>query len=91
MVSGIIYTARDAAHKRICALIEKGEELPLPLKGQAIYYTGPTPAPEGFPIGACGPTTSGRMDAYAPRLIELGACGLNRQGGGAARRCALLR
>ena len=80
MVSGIIYTARDAAHKIICALIEKGEELPLPLKGQAIYYTGPTPAPEGFPIGACGPTTSGRMDAYAPRLIELGLAAMIGKG-----------
>lgn len=72
LVSGTVYTARDAAHKRLTALLDEGKPLPLPLDGQAIYYTGPCPAPEGRPIGSCGPTTSGRMDAYAPRLIALG-------------------
>ncbi len=71
-VSGVLYTARDAAHKKICALIEAGGELPFELNGQAVYYTGPAPAPFGYPIGSCGPTTSGRMDAYAPMLIKLG-------------------
>lgn len=80
MLSGVIYTARDAAHKRICASIEQGIALPFPLKGQAIYYTGPSPAPKGFPIGACGPTTSGRMDAYAPKLIELGLAAMIGKG-----------
>lgn len=80
MLSGVIYTARDAAHKRICALIREGAKLPFDLEGQAIYYAGPSPAPEGFPIGACGPTTSGRMDAYAPGLIELGLAAMIGKG-----------
>lgn len=79
-VSGIIYTARDAAHKRICEYIEKGKELPFQIEGQAIYYTGPCPAPEGFVIGSCGPTTSGRMDAYAPTLIKLGLAAMIGKG-----------
>ena len=62
LLSGIVYTARDAAHKRFNALLDEGKELPIPLKDAVIYYAGPTPAPEGKPIGSCGPTTSGRMD-----------------------------
>lgn len=69
---GILYTARDAAHKRIADSIEKGERLPFDLKDCAIYYVGPCPARPGFVIGSAGPTTSSRMDAYAPGLISLG-------------------
>jgi len=71
-LSGTIYSARDAAHKRLCDLLDQGKELPFALKGAVIYYVGPSPAPEGRPIGAAGPTTSYRMDAYAPRLHSLG-------------------
>lgn len=75
LLSGVAYTSRDAAHKRICEMLDRGEEPPYPLEGAAIYYAGPTPAPEGLAIGSCGPTTSGRMDPYAPRLLDLGlAC-----------------
>ena len=66
LLSGVCYTSRDAAHKRICQLLDEGKEPPYPLAGAAIYYAGPTPAPEGLPIGSCGPTTSGRMDPYTP-------------------------
>lgn len=72
LLSGTIYTARDAAHKRIMALLDEGKPLPFELRGAAIYYAGPTPAPEGLPIGSCGPTTSCRMDSFAPRLLDLG-------------------
>ena len=72
LLSGDILTGRDAAHKRLCAMLDAGETLPVPLRGQAIYYVGPCPAMPGDPIGACGPTTSGRMDAYAPRLLAEG-------------------
>jgi fumarate hydratase subunit beta len=72
LLNGIIYTARDAAHKRLIELIEQGKELPFNLKGQAIYYVGPTPARPGAVIGAAGPTTSYRMDPYTPKLYELG-------------------
>ena len=71
-VSGTIYTARDAAHKRLTELIASGEELPLDIRGAAIYYAGPTPEKPGQVIGSCGPTTSGRMDAYAPELLDRG-------------------
>ena len=71
-VSGTIYTARDAAHKRLTELIASGEELPLDIRGAAIYYAGPTPEKPGQVIGSCGPTTSGRMDAYAPLLLDRG-------------------
>ena len=71
-LSGTVYTARDAAHKRIAALIREGKELPFPLEGAAIYYAVPTPSPEHLPIGSCGPTTSGRMDVYAPQRLDLG-------------------
>lgn len=72
LIDGPIYTARDAAHKRLFELIDAKKDLPFPLNGQVIYYVGPTPPRPGRPIGAAGPTTSYRMDTYAPRLIELG-------------------
>lgn len=72
LLSGRVYTSRDAAHKRICAAIDSNAPLPYELKGAVIYYAGPTPAPAGLAVGACGPTTSGRMDVYAPRLLDLG-------------------
>ncbi|MDD5952613.1 MAG: FumA C-terminus/TtdB family hydratase beta subunit [Oscillospiraceae bacterium] len=72
LFSGTVYTARDAAHKKIVAALDSGEPLPFPLKGATVYYAGPTPAPEGMAIGSCGPTTSGRMDPYSPRLLDLG-------------------
>lgn len=71
-LSGVVYTARDAAHKRIFASLDAGEPLPFPLEGSAIYYAGPTPAKNGFAVGSCGPTTSSRMDVYLPRLTALG-------------------
>ncbi|MFP4071659.1 MAG: Fe-S-containing hydro-lyase [Desulfovibrionales bacterium] len=74
-LTGTIYTARDAAHKRLIETLDKGEELPFDLKGALIYYVGPSPAPPGRPIGAAGPTTSYRMDTYAPRLHSLGLKG----------------
>lgn len=75
LLSGTVFTARDAAHKRIVALLESGEVLPFELDGSAVYYAGPTPAPPGLPIGSCGPTTSSRMDPYAPLLLDKGlAC-----------------
>lgn len=80
LISGTIYTARDAAHKRMIEGLERGEPSPFDLKGQIIYYTGPTPAPPGRPIGSAGPTTSYRMDPYAPRLIELGLKGMIGKG-----------
>lgn len=72
LLSGTVYTARDAAHKRLFALLDAGEPLPFPLEGAAIYYAGPTPAQQGMAVGSCGPTTSGRMDPFAPRLLDLG-------------------
>lgn len=72
LLSGTVYTARDAAHKRIFELLDRGEKLPFGLSGATIYYAGPTPTPPGRPIGSCGPTTSARMDPYAPRLLDLG-------------------
>jgi fumarate hydratase subunit beta len=80
LLSGIIYTARDAAHKRLVELIDKGEPLPLDLRGQVIYFVGPTPPKPGQVIGSAGPTTSGRMDAYSPRLLELGLKGMIGKG-----------
>ena len=80
LLSGTIYTARDAAHKRICEQLDHGEEPPFPLKGATVYYAGPTPAPEGLPIGSCGPTTSSRMDVFAPRLLDLGMICMSGKG-----------
>ena len=71
-LSGWIYTGRDAAHKRFAQLIADGEPLPFPVENAAIYYAGPTAAKEGMAIGSCGPTTSGRMDPYAPMLLDMG-------------------
>ena len=71
-LSGTVYTARDAAHKKIKALIEEGKELPFDLKNACIYYAGPTPEPPGHPIGSCGPTTSSRMDVFTPLLMDNG-------------------
>jgi len=80
LISGVLYTARDAAHKRLVEMIKEGKELPFDLKGQVIYYVGPTPAKPGKVIGSAGPTTSGRMDPYAPYLIERGLKGMIGKG-----------
>jgi fumarate hydratase subunit beta len=72
VVSGVIYTARDMAHKRLCEAMDRGEKLPIALEGAVIYFVGPTPARPGMVIGAAGPTTSARMDAFSPRLIAHG-------------------
>ena len=72
LLSGVVYTARDAAHKRMMELLDRGEGLPFPVEGSALYYVGPTPERPGEVIGSAGPTTSGRMDAYSPRLLDLG-------------------
>lgn len=74
-LSGTLYTGRDQTHRRLCALLDEGRELPVALAGQLLYYVGPTPAKPGQVIGAAGPTTSYRMDAYTPRLLELGLAG----------------
>lgn len=75
MLSGVVYTSRDAAHKRIFESLRSGEPLPYSLDGACVYYAGPTLAPENLPIGSCGPTTSGRMDCYTPTLLDKGlAC-----------------
>jgi len=72
LLSGKLYVGRDQVHSRLFDLLERHEELPIDLQGQAIYYMGPSPAPEGFPLGSCGPTTSARMDPFAPRLLDEG-------------------
>ena len=72
LLSGTVYTARDAAHKRMMELLDAGEALPFPVEGSAVYYVGPTPERPGQIIGSAGPTTSGRMDAYSPHLLDLG-------------------
>lgn len=74
LLSGRVYTARDAAHAKLMELINKGDSLPFDIDGAAIYYAGPTEAPEGRPIGSCGPTTSGRMDSFSPTLLDMGLC-----------------
>ncbi len=71
-ISGVIYTARDAAHKRLFEMLERGEDMPFDFTGQVVYYAGPAPAKPGKPIGSVGPTTGGRMDAYSPTLIANG-------------------
>ena len=80
LISGVIYTARDAAHKRLCELVAGGGELPIELKDCVIYFVGPTPAKPGQAIGSAGPTTSYRMDAYSPTLISLGQTGMIGKG-----------
>ena len=80
LISGVIYTARDAAHKRLCELVAQGKELPMDVKDNIIYFVGPTPAKPGQAIGSAGPTTSYRMDAYSPILIEQGLTGMIGKG-----------
>ena len=80
LLSGTIYTGRDAAHKRLCAMVQEGRPLPFDIRNQVIYYAGPCPAKPGDPIGSCGPTTSYRMDAYAPMLCDLGLIGMIGKG-----------
>ncbi len=80
LISGIIYTGRDSAHKRLVEALDRGEELPVDFQGQIIYYAGPAPAKPGKPIGSVGPTTSYRMDPYAPKLIEKGLKGMIGKG-----------
>lgn len=80
LLSGVIYTGRDAAHKRLIELLDKGQELPLHIKDEIIYYVGPSPAKPGHVIGSAGPTTSYRMDSYAPKLLDLGLKGMIGKG-----------
>lgn len=80
LLTGTVYTARDAAHKRLVALIEKGEPLPFELNGQTIYYVGPAPAKPGYAVGSAGPTSSYRMDIYTPPLLKLGLKGMIGKG-----------
>ena len=80
LISGVIYTARDAAHKRLCELVADDKELPLDIQNSIIYFVGPTPAKPGYAIGSAGPTTSYRMDAYSPTLISLGLTGMIGKG-----------
>ena len=80
LLSGVIYTARDAAHKRLCQALEEGKELPIDLKNAVIYFAGPAPARPGDVIGSAGPTTSYRMDAYSPTLIAQGSTGMIGKG-----------
>lgn len=80
LLSGTVYTARDAAHKRLVELLRQNKELPFSLRGACIYYAGPTPAPKGLAIGSCGPTTSGRMDPYTPVLLEQGLAAMIGKG-----------
>ncbi|WP_407306767.1 Fe-S-containing hydro-lyase [Desulfosporosinus sp. SB140] len=80
LISGVIYTGRDAAHKKMIEALEQGQELPFEVKDQIIYFVGPTPAKEGQVIGSAGPTTSGRMDAYSPKLIAQGLTGMIGKG-----------
>lgn len=80
LLSGTVYTARDAAHKRIFQLLDEEKPLPFPLEGAAIYYAGPTPTPPGMAIGSCGPTTSVRMDPFSPRLLDLGLAAMIGKG-----------
>lgn len=80
ILSGTIYTARDAAHKKLFELLDCGAALPFELSGAVIYYAGPTPAREGMAVGSCGPTTASRMDKFAPRLLDLGLLGMIGKG-----------
>ena len=80
LINGVIYTGRDAAHKKMVEAMEKGDDLPFTMKDQIIYFVGPAPAKEGQVIGSAGPTTSGRMDAYSPKLIAEGLTGMIGKG-----------
>lgn len=80
LLTGTIYTARDAAHKRLFELLDREETLPLPISGTVIYYAGPTPGQQGMAVGACGPTTASRMNKFAPRLLDLGLTGIIGKG-----------
>ncbi len=80
VLSGVVFTSRDAAHKRIVEALNNGDELPYDLKDAVIYYAGPTPAPEGLAIGSCGPTTSSRMDVFAPTLLDKGVVAMVGKG-----------
>ena len=80
LLSGVIYTARDAAHKRLCERLDRAEELPMDIRDAVIYFVGPTPAKPGQAIGSAGPTTSYRMDAYSPKLIRAGLTGMIGKG-----------
>ena len=80
LITGEIYAARDAAHKKMCEALAKGEKLPIDWHNKMVYYLGPTPAKPGDPIGSCGPTTSGRMDAYTPTMLEQGIKGMIGKG-----------
>ncbi len=79
-ITGVVYTARDVAHKRLCQLIDAGDDLPVDLAGQVIYFVGPTPARDGAAIGAAGPPTSSRMDGFSPKLIKAGLKGMIGKG-----------
>ncbi len=80
LLSGTIYTARDAAHKRLFELLDREEPLPMPIEDSVIYYAGPTPGQQGMAVGACGPTTASRMNKFAPRLLDLGLTGIIGKG-----------
>lgn len=80
LITGVIYAARDAAHQRLFETLSRGEELPVDLKGQVVYYVGPSPAKPGDPIGSAGPTTAGRCDAYTPALLDYGLKGMIGKG-----------
>lgn len=91
LLSGVVYTARDAAHLRMMDCIRRGEPLPMALEGNVIYYAGPTPTPEGRPIGSIGPTTSTRMDASTPTLLAHGLRGMIGKGGRSAQVVAAMQ
>ena len=80
LITGVIYAARDAAHQRLSETLHRGEELPVDLKGQVVYYVGPSPAKPGEPVGSAGPTTAGRCDAYTPQLLDYGLKGMIGKG-----------
>ena len=80
LITGTIYTARDAAHKRIVSMLSKGEKPPFEIEGAVVYYAGPTPAKNGLAVGSCGPTTSSRMNPYAPVMLEYGLAGIIGKG-----------
>lgn len=91
LLSGTVYTSRDAAHKRIKALLDSGGELPYALDGAAVYYAGPTGAKDGMVIGSCGPTTSGRMDVYSPELLDRGLSAMIGKGERSEAVCEAIR